>query len=74
MLVYWLRQATASGYFLYVYILYLWHEGTILVTPCISLPISSTTAGELLKSLTISNVLQLMDRQSFMWGLIKYIT
>ena len=39
--------------------------------PHMSLPISTTTAGELLKSLTFYNdikCLQLMDSQSFMWG------
>ena len=39
----------------YVYILYLRHKGTILTTLCMSLPISITTAGELLKTLTFYN-------------------
>ena len=49
---------------MYTYILYLRDGGTILMTPRISPPISTTTAGELLKSLTLYNdinfVLQLM--------------
>ena len=39
-----------------MYILYLRHEGAILVTLHMSLPMSTTTAGELLKSLTYNNI------------------
>ena len=46
-------DVTASGYFPYMYILYLRHKGAILVTPCMSLPISTTTAYELLKNLKL---------------------
>ena len=53
--IYWPRQATASGYSPYLYILYLKHDGAILMTPCMSLPVSTTTAGELLKSVTFYN-------------------
>ena len=38
-----------------MHILYLKREGAILVTPHMSLPISTTTAGELLRSLTLHN-------------------
>ena len=45
------------------------HDSTILMTPCMSLPIST---NKLLKIVTISHVLQLiMDRQLFMWGPIN---
>ena len=40
---------------------------------CIAVAISTTTAGKLLKSLMISNVLQLMDRQSFVLEPINYV-
>ena len=43
------------------------------MTLCLSLPISTTTAGKLLKNLIISNVLQLMDRQSFVLEPINYV-
>ena len=42
--------------------------------PSMSISISTTIATEMLKNLTTSNVIQLMNRQSYMWGLIKYHT
>ena len=39
--------------------------------PNMSISMSTTTATELLKNLTTSNVIQLMNRQSYMSGLIK---
>ena len=53
----------------YVHILYVRHQGAILMTPCMSVPISTTTNCELFKTLTlriiimISYALQLLDRQ-----------
>ena len=53
----------------YVHILYLRHQGAILMTPCMSVPISTTINCELFKTLTlriiimISYALQLLDRQ-----------
>ena len=53
----------------YMHILYLSCQGAILMTPCMSVPISTTTNCELFKTLTlriiimISYALQLLDRQ-----------
>ena len=53
----------------YVYILYLRRKGAMLMTPRMSVPISTTTNCELFKTLTlrmiimISYALQLLDRQ-----------
>ena len=47
--IYWLRQVTASGYFRNMYILHLRREGAIVVTPHMSLPISTINADELFK-------------------------
>ena len=49
-----------------MYILDLRHKDTTHVIMCMSLPISTTAAGELLKSLLLYKVLQLVDRQSIM--------
>ena len=43
------------------------HEGAVLMAPYMSLPTSTTTAGELLHYI---NVLRLVNRQSFMLGQI----
>ena len=57
------------AYVSYVHILYLRRQGAILMTPCMSVPISTTTNCELFKTLTlriiimISYALQLLDRQ-----------
>ena len=44
--IYWPRQVTASDYYPYVHILYVRCEDAILVISSMSLPISTTTAGE----------------------------
>ena len=61
---------------MYMCILYLRCEDTILVILCSTLPITTTIAGEWFNSkysMTISNVLQLMDRQLFILRLIIFI-
>ena len=55
-----------------MYILYLRHQGAIFMTPHMSLPISTTTACELLKSVRYQ-MYELMDRLSFMWWPIEYV-
>ena len=53
----------------YVHILYLRRQGAVLMTPCMSVSISTTTNCELFKGLTlriiimISYALHLLDRQ-----------
>ena len=57
-----------------VYILYLRYEDAIFVILCMGLSMITTIAGEWLNTLIFHgyiNVLQLMDRQLFMWLPIK---
>ena len=79
-LVDWQRRATVSIIiYTYNYILYLRHEYTVLVILCMGLPITTTVTllvnglNSSLYSMTISNVLLLMDKQLFMLGQL-YIT
>ena len=52
------------------------HEGTILMTLCMSLSISTTTAGQLLKSLLYNNIKYItVNGQMIIYaGPIKYVT
>ena len=60
-----LDWSTGRDEYLLQVIFHLYISDAILMIPSMSISISTTTATELLENLTTSNVIQLMNRQSY---------